>query len=455
MEGCRDSGDQRYGTVRSGARRGRADGTGRDRIRAGPSHLVGLRCHRGGRERQSCARPGYNTVQVAVTAAAAGSTVKVCAGTYTEQVEITKSLTLTGTGGKATLTLPASPANSVACASTASSQYGVDVCGPIHVTLSNLVIDSAWPSGTCNDDLDAVLVAGGATLEFSNSAVTAAGAVPINGCQGGIGVLVTSGHLKMSDSAISGYQKNGITIKGTGSTATIAGVKVTGAGPTPAIAQNGIEVAEGAWASITGSTVRGNECDVSVCGPDSLSQTQSTGVLFFAAAPGSVFSHSTASGNDIGVYFPAASDSQTGAWIGHDSVVNNRYEDICLDQGKAEIDSTQIRGGNQPNGAQHGGPGLRARPAVHRRAGKRLAGGSARIASCRTAPAASRRSSLPAGPISWTLAGVGPPAGTGSASAGNPARFTGEVRPRIRARPRASPRAGGKPSRVGRASRST
>ncbi len=294
----------------------------------------------------SCARPGYNTVQAAVTAAAAGSTVKVCAGTYTEQVEITKSLTLTGTGGKATLTLPASPANSVACASTASSQYGVDVCGPIHVTLSNLVIDSAWPSGTCNDDLDAVLVAGGATLEFSNSAVTAAGAVPINGCQGGIGVLVTSGHLKMSDSAISGYQKNGITIKGTGSTATIAGVKVTGAGPTPAIAQNGIEVAEGAWASITGSTVRGNECDVSVCGPDSLSQTQSTGVLFFDAAPGSVLSHSTASGNDIGVYFLAASDGQTGAWIGHDSVVNNRYEDICLDQGKAEIDSTQIRGGN-------------------------------------------------------------------------------------------------------------
>ncbi len=294
----------------------------------------------------SCAHPGYNTVQAAVTAAPAGATVKVCAGTYTEQVEITKSLTLTGTGGRATLTLPASPANSAACASTASSQYGVDVCGPIHVTLSHLVIDSAWSSGTCNDDLDAVFVAGGATLEFSSSAVTAAGAVPINGCQGGIGVLVTGGHLKMSDSAVSGYQKNGITIKGTGSTATVAGVKVTGAGPTPEIAQNGIEVAEGAWASITGSTVRGNECDVSVCGPDSLSQTQSTGVLFFDAAPGSVLSHSTASGNDIGVYFLAASDIQTGAWIGHDSVVNNRYEDICLDQGKAEIDGTQIRGGN-------------------------------------------------------------------------------------------------------------
>ncbi len=47
------------------------------------------------------------------------------------------------------------------------------------------------------------------------------------------------------------------------------------------------------------------------------------------------------------------------------------------------------------------------------------------------AAAASSRSSAPAGPISWMLAGSGPPVGTGSARAGTPARFTAEVTPRI------------------------
>jgi len=294
----------------------------------------------------SCAKPGYNSIQAAVTAAPSGATVEVCAGTYPEQVVITKSLTLNGTGGTATVTLPASPAYSTACASTGTSEYGVDVCGKINVTLSHLAINSAWPGGTCNDDLNAVFVAGGATLDFGHSAVTAAGAVPINGCQGGIGVLVISSHLKMWDAAISGYQKNGITLKGKGTSATIESTTVTGAGPTPVIAQNGIEVADGAAASIDGSTVSGNECDHPVCGPDSLNQTQSTGVLFFNAAAGSQFTHSTAKGNDIGIYFYASSAAKTGAWITHDTILDNRYEGICLDQGRAQIDRSRIRGGN-------------------------------------------------------------------------------------------------------------
>jgi hypothetical protein len=294
---------------------------------------------------KSCAEPGFSTVQAAVTAAPAGATVKVCGGTYIEQVEITKSLTLTGTNGTVTLALPASPQDSTACASTPTSQYGVDVCGHISVTLSNLVIHSAWPSGTCNDDINAVFVSGGATLDFAHSAVTAAGAVPINGCQGGIGVLVTNGQLKMSDAAVSGYQKNGITIKNVGASATIDNVKVTGAGPTPLIAQNGIEIAEGAWGSVNGSTVSGNECDHPSCGPDSINQSQSAGVLFYDAAPGSSVSHSTARGNDMGVYFAGASASQTGVSITNDTLKNNRYEDVCLDQGKAKITGSVLRGG--------------------------------------------------------------------------------------------------------------
>src|ERR1039458_4476088 len=50
----------------------------------------------------------YPTIQQAVTAVPAGGTVKVCPGTYPEQVTITKNLTLIGFGPTAsTVTVPA------------------------------------------------------------------------------------------------------------------------------------------------------------------------------------------------------------------------------------------------------------------------------------------------------------------------------------------------------------
>ena len=75
-------------------------------------------------------------------------------------------------------------------------------------------------------------------------------------------------------------------------------------------------------------------------------------------------------------------------------------------------------------------------------------------AASRRPAAASSRSSLPAGPISCRLAGSGPPVGTGSDSAGTPARFTGSVQ-RETSRSSPSSRRGGKMLSVGVTSRST
>src|SRR5690348_7459866 len=44
----------------------------------------------------SCASPGYNDIQSAVTAATAGDTIKVCAGTYSGQIVVGKQLFLRG-----------------------------------------------------------------------------------------------------------------------------------------------------------------------------------------------------------------------------------------------------------------------------------------------------------------------------------------------------------------------
>ncbi len=309
----------------------------------------------------SCTQPGFSTISAAIQAVPSSGTINVCAGDYAEQLTITKPMTIVG-HGKVVVQLPSVPANSATACDTAPGtaayqpdQDGVVVCGAIKVSVTDLQIDSAWPGSTCDDSLYGVLIGGGATLEMSNSAITAAGAVPLNGCQGGIGIQDGMawttpnevGHLILSDSQVSGYQKNGITVDGKGSTATITRVTVHGIGPTTQIAQNGIQVSNGALAAVLHSTVTGNECNYqTVCGPDALTQTQSTGLLFYGAAPDSTVTDSTISGNDIGVYYsanPAGKQPKAPqVLITGDKLQRNRYEGVVLDQGSAYVSHCSI-----------------------------------------------------------------------------------------------------------------
>ena len=95
-----------------------------------------------------------------------------------------------------------------------------------------------------------------------------AGDSPINGCQGGVGVQVGSHHgsqagtASLQNDTINGYQKNGITVDGSGSSATINNTTVVGAGPTNVIAQNGIQVSRGAVAKITNSTISNDDIGI-------------------------------------------------------------------------------------------------------------------------------------------------------------------------------------------------
>ena len=96
----------------------------------------------------SCAKPGYNTIQAAVNAASSGASIDVCAGTYTEQLEITKSVGIFGSGSP-TIALPATPADSATTcdaafsAGTQPTQDGVAICGNILVTLQGVNVAAA------------------------------------------------------------------------------------------------------------------------------------------------------------------------------------------------------------------------------------------------------------------------------------------------------------------------
>lgn len=60
-----------------------------------------------------CNNAGYATIQAAVNAAAAGDTINVCPGTYSENVQVTKALIIASTGGAGVTTVNAAASDHV------------------------------------------------------------------------------------------------------------------------------------------------------------------------------------------------------------------------------------------------------------------------------------------------------------------------------------------------------
>jgi hypothetical protein len=320
----------------------------------------------------SCANPGYATITDAINASNPGDTIKVCAGTYDEQVVITQALTLQAKGPVTVVAAPVAPASATSCdadggAGTPNEDV-VDICGTGTVTISGFTIQGNWPSDVCYDEIYGVAVLGGADLVMSNSTVEDIGGDPqTDGCQGGVGIQVglaaepnpgnsaDPGIATLNNDVVNTYQKNGITVDGVGSRATINNATVTGTGETPSIAQNGIQVSDGATAKINSGSVSGNECDDSSggCGPNGFTQVQSCGILLFDAGKVNV-SGTDSSGNDIGIDniedyawqyyappspFAAVNETLSGMRL------NNRYENAFLDEGKTTISNSTMTNG--------------------------------------------------------------------------------------------------------------
>lgn len=213
-----------------------------------------------GTEEQPCA-----TIQAAVEAAAAGDTVSIAAGTYTEQVAIDKDLTLTGAGaGETTIQSPASLETSFTVSSTDRNAV-VAVTDGANVTIRGLTVDGAGQGNSnhffigigihnASARVDSVTVAG-----VSNS--------PLSGVQSGVAIYAYNDDssqraVSIENSTLTGYQKNGIVLSGAGLTADVHNNTITGAGQSNLIAQNGIQVSYGASGTVSGNTVSGNFCTV-------------------------------------------------------------------------------------------------------------------------------------------------------------------------------------------------
>lgn len=281
----------------------------------------------------SCADPGYTSVQAAVDAASKGDTVYLCDTTpYTEQVVITKAITLTGVNG-ATIQSPlVYPTN----ASRLPPQFTSDnlflpqaiivVWGAgSNASIVNLNITGPLPgNGSCADEEYGVLVIarGKATLQGDHVTDIRDSNPALYGCQFGVAIQVGReywptanfstflvenfvGHATITKTTVTGYQKNGITVDGPGSGSNITKSTVKGAGRNTAlgniIAQNGIQISRGAAAMVESNFVADNSYT------GTAPNASSGGILVFGGCGdplsiGVEVEGNVLSNNDVGIY---------------------------------------------------------------------------------------------------------------------------------------------------------
>jgi hypothetical protein len=214
-------------------------------------------------DKVECPNAAFTRIQDAVDAASPGSQIRICKGTYVEQVSISKPLDLEATSG-AVLVPAAMQANSASLSSGRAIAAALLVTNATNVTVRGLTLDGANNGiSQCAPDLMGIYFQN-ASGEVDRVAIRNFKlAASLNGCQSGTGIFVQSGNggvsqVEIHRSTIHDFQKNGITANEIGTSASIDENVVTGLGPTTGAAQNGVQIGFGAAGSIQNNTVTNN-----------------------------------------------------------------------------------------------------------------------------------------------------------------------------------------------------
>jgi parallel beta-helix repeat protein len=261
----------------------------------------------------------YSTISSAIAAANPGDTIEVCPSTYPEAVYINKAnLKLTGINidGSSLIELDPSAGYQIEDANPSASDptvSGVLVVDSVSgVAIKNISVNgyAATTTGSSGCSIDNVgIYFRNASGSIVNSAVSYIGLNPdgsITGCQEGLGVFIESyggtASVTMTGNSIHDFDKNGITADGSAATLVATNNAVTGAGPTPLIAQNGIQVSDGAKGTVNSNVVSSVDYTPS--------STAATGILFYLAADDGQVNNNVVSDSNNGVYFQGSNHNQ-------------------------------------------------------------------------------------------------------------------------------------------------
>jgi len=232
----------------------------------------------------------HATIQDAINHAEPGETVLVGAGTYAEQLVITKPLILEGAGSTLTSIKPTIVvANTTSLFSGAPIAAIVLVDGTTSVAVTDLTVDGS-PAGlafACSPGYVGIFYrASSGAIQDTHVTNIHHPAAP--GCQAVLGIFVQSGNggpglnssVAILQNVVDVYGKNGITANEPGTFVSVTNNIVTGRGPVGLgdAAQNGVQIGFGARGLVSGNTISSNfylPADFVACG-----------LLFFHAGGG-------------------------------------------------------------------------------------------------------------------------------------------------------------------------
>ena len=167
-------------------------------------------------DKVQCPTAAYTTIQAAVNAAKSGDVIRVCAGTYPEQVVIGKSLSVEADNGVIVI-----PSNVVGNAGSSSSGDTIAaiilVQNAEDVELEGLIVDGSANGLTgCGPTLIGILYQDSSGSIEHNAVRHVRLADSLQGCQSGLAIDVESSssgqsNVTIADNSVDGYQKNGIT----------------------------------------------------------------------------------------------------------------------------------------------------------------------------------------------------------------------------------------------------
>ncbi len=305
------------------------------------------------------------TIAYALSQAAAGDTINIGGGTFTEELTISKSVVLNGAGMASTIikapavltSNPAVPGGSPGQQTTIVFVTGATTSA----TIQNLQIQGPG-SSTCGSIGYGIFAGGGANLTLSNNHVLMIRDIspPLSSCQNGSAIrygapsTAQAASGSISNNIIDTYQKNGITLSNTGTVVTVTGNSVTGELPPPNTAQNGIQISSGAIATVSNNIVSNNQCGAVGCGPG-VADVWATGILLFDAGAGTAINNNAISGNDGGLVAVATTVGQSFSASGN-TFSANRYANILASALTLNLTGNTITGSNWGVVAQASSP---------------------------------------------------------------------------------------------------